>query len=87
MPYQLHEQYLDLESGFHVIRLKDERGHEHLLQIAVGHDGCPACGAVHPKTNLGELDPGALIAQHNEGVNASQKNMLEYAKKHGLSIK
>ena len=87
MSYQLHQQYLDLASGFHVIELRDERGHKHLLQIAVGHDACPACGAVHPKTNLGELDPTAAIIMHNEALNTSLQAMLEYAKKHALTVK
>ncbi len=50
--YSLHQQYLDIASGFHVIELRDERGNRHLVQLAVGHDACPACGAVHPKDNL-----------------------------------
>lgn len=86
MSYQLHQQYLDLESGFHVIELRDG-SKKHLVQIAVGHDSCPACGAVYPKTNLGEIDPKAAVAQVNEPLNASHANMHEYAKKHGLTIR
>jgi len=48
--FSVHQQYLDLASGFHVIELRDERGNRHMVQLAVGHDACPACGAVHPKT-------------------------------------
>ena len=59
--YSLHQQYLDLASGFHVIELRDERGHRHLIQLAIGHDACPACGSVHPKDNLGALDPAAAV--------------------------
>lgn len=87
MAYQLHQQYLDTASGFHVIELRDERGNRHILQIGVGHDSCPACGAVHPKTNLGELDPTAAIVAHNESLNSSLENMLAYAKAHGLTVK
>jgi hypothetical protein len=87
MAYSLHQQYLDLASGFHVIELRDERGNRHLVQISVGHDSCPACGAVHPKTNLGELDPKAAIAQINEALNTSQNNLMAYAAKHGLKVK
>jgi hypothetical protein len=87
MPFHLHQQYLDLASGFHVIELRDERGHQHVLQLGVGHDACPACGAVHLKTNLGELDPAAAIAKHNGALNTSQENMLAYAGKHGLTVK
>ena len=63
--YQLHHQYLDSASGFHVIELRDEHGNQHLMQIAVGHDACPACGAVHLKTNVGELDPDHV---HTPGI-------------------
>lgn len=85
--YSLHQQHLDLASGFHVIELRDERGNRHLIQIAVGHDSCPACGAAYPKTNLEELDPKAAIETINKALNVSQNGMLEYAKKHGLTIK
>jgi hypothetical protein len=85
--YSLHQQYLDLASGFHVIELRDERGHQHLVQLAVGHDACPACGAVHPKDNLDTLDPAAAVRQINEALNTSQQQMLIYAAKHGLAVK
>jgi hypothetical protein len=85
--YSLHEQYLDVASGFHVIELRDERGNRHLLQLAVGHEGCPACGAVHLKDNLGALDPAAAIARVNEALNTSQQQMLNYAGKHRLIVR
>jgi len=85
--YQLYQQFLDTASGFHVIELRDERGNKHLVQIAVGHDACPACGAVHPKTNIGELDPKAAVAQVIAELDYSQQNALAYAKKHGLQIR
>jgi hypothetical protein len=85
--YNLHRQYLDMAGGFHVIELRDERGSRHLLQLAIGHDACPACGAVHPKDNLGALDPAAAIAAVHEMLNTSQRQMLDYARKHGLTVK
>jgi hypothetical protein len=85
--YSLHEQYLDVASGFHVIELRDERGNRHLVQLAVGHDSCPACGAVHPKNSLGALDPAAAIARVKEALNTSQQQMLNYAVKHGLIVR
>jgi hypothetical protein len=87
MPFSLHGQYLDAALGFHVIELRSEHGHSHLVQIAVGQDACPACGAVHPKDNLGELDPKALVAEVTEQLNASHAAMLEYAAKHRLPVK
>ncbi len=85
--YSLHEQYVDTASGFHVIELRDERDHRHLIQLAIGHDSCPACGAVHPKDNLEALDPAAAIAGINEALNTSQQQMINYAGKHGLRVK
>jgi hypothetical protein len=87
MPYQINSQHLDIASGFHVIHLKNEHGVEHIVQIAVGHDACPACGAVHPKDNLDALDPKAMIAQVNDSINASTAAMMAYAAKHGLTVK
>lgn len=85
--YQLYQQHLDLASGFHVIELRDERGNRHLVQLAVGHDACPACGHLHPKDNLDTLDPAAAVAQINESLNTSHANMHAYAQKHGLKVK
>jgi hypothetical protein len=85
--YSLHQQYLDTASGFHVIELRDERGHRHLIQLAVGHDSCPACGAVHPKDNLDQLDPAAAATQITDALNTSQHQMLDYAAKHGLTLR
>jgi hypothetical protein len=85
--FSLHRQYLDLASGFHVIELRDERGNLHLLQLAIGHDACPACGAVHPKDNLGSLDPAAAAREVAQALNTSQQQMLTYAARHGLTVK
>ena len=85
--FSLHQQYLDLGSGFHVIELRDERGNRHLLQLAIGYDACPACGAVHPKDNLGSLDPAAAVREVAQALNTSQQQMLTYAGKHGLTVK
>ena len=84
--FEVTEQYLDTASGFHVIKLRHGKT-EHIVQIAVGHDTCPACGAVHPKTNIGELDPKAAVAQVIAELDYSQQNALAYAKKHGLQIR
>ena len=84
--YSLHQQYLDMASGFHVIELRDERGNRHLIQLAVGHDACPACGAVHPKDNLGSLDPAAAVAPDQRGpeyVTATDACLRRQARAHG----
>ena len=85
--YSLHQQHLDTASGFHVIELRDERGHRHLVQLAVGHDTCPACGAVYPKDNLDTLDPAATVQQVRDALNTSQQQILMYAGKHGVVVK
>jgi len=36
---------------------------------------------------LGALDPAAAIASVNEALNTSQRQMLTYAGKHGLTVK
>jgi hypothetical protein len=85
--FNVHQQYLDLASGFHVIELRDDRGNRHLVQIAVGHDTCPSCGAVHARNHLNTLDPAATIRQVTEMLNASQQQTLAYAAQHGLKVK
>jgi hypothetical protein len=87
MAYAMHEQYLDRRSGFHVIELRDERGQQHFVQIAVGSDRCPACGHLIPKDNLGEIDPKALVAEVNVQLNAANANLAAYAEKHRLKVK
>ncbi|HEV2274435.1 MAG TPA: hypothetical protein VGR96_09730 [Acidobacteriaceae bacterium] len=85
--FQLHTQYVDAASGFHVIELRDEKGTAHVIQIAVGHASCPACGHVTPKDNLGEIDPKAVVAKVNAALDRSQQNLLTYARKHNLKIR
>jgi hypothetical protein len=85
--FSLHQQYLDVASGFHVVELRDERGNRHLVQLAIGHTSCPACGAVYPKDNLENLDPAAAVAAVNEALNTSQQQMLTYAGKHRLAVR
>lgn len=86
MTFQIHEQYLDLNAGFHVIELRDGKT-SHIVQIAVGADSCPACGHLTPKDNLGQLDPKAAVAEINAALNASHTAMHVYAEKHGIPIR
>jgi hypothetical protein len=85
--FQTHAEYIDPESGFHVIELRDEHGARHLVQIAIGHEACPACGSVYPKTNTEEIDPKAAAANVAASLNLSQRNLLAYAAKHGVKVK
>ena len=82
--FRLHSQYLDSATGFHVILLKDQLGNQHVVQIAVGADKCPACGVAYPKDSLGALNPQAMIAVVADSLNQSREAQLAYAKKHGL---
>ena len=85
--FQVHTQYLDASSGFHVIELRDERGVQHMVQIAVGHEKCYACGAIYPKDAVGAIDPKAAVAKVNAALDQSQQNLLSYASKHGLKVR
>jgi hypothetical protein len=85
--YAIHEQFVDTKSGMHVIRLRrNTDGHEHLVQIFIGHDGCPACGHVRAGDGTG-LDPGKVVADVITDLAASYLGMLDYAQKHGVSIR
>ncbi len=85
--FRLHKQYLDPASGFHVIDLRDENGMRHLVQIAVGHEKCYACGWIYPKDASNAIDPAAAVAKVNAALDQSQQSFMSYAKKHGLKIK
>jgi hypothetical protein len=85
--FRVHSQYIDTASGFHVIEMRDERGSRHLLQIAIGYECCPACGAAYPKDNLGEIDPKAAAAEVGTALDRSRQNMAAYALKHGVKLK
>lgn len=90
MAWQRKREYLDLQTGMHVLTLHDpESGAEHKLQIMTGHDfeSCHHCGHVKPKTNLDELDVQGLIAAEIESLNKSHANQTAYAKKHRVPIK
>ena len=85
--FRIHSQHIDSGSGYHLIELRDERGNRHMMQIAIGHGSCPACGAVYPKDNLGEIDPAAAVTSVSAGLNRSRENMAAYAARHGVRVK
>jgi hypothetical protein len=84
--FSIHQQYVDLRSGMHVVEMRDGDD-RHFVQIAIGHDKCIACGRVHPKDNVDQLDPRALVAEVNAALDKSHEQMREYAKKHNLTIR
>lgn len=82
------QEYVDLELGHHVIRLRNEHsGAEHLVQIVLGHDACPHCGVVKAKDNLGEHDPAVHVERVLAELNRSHEQMLAYAKQHGVAVR
>lgn len=85
--FRIHSQHVDSGSGYHNIELRDERGNRHMLQIAIGHETCPGCGAVYPKNNLDEIDPKAAVDKVSAALNRSKENMAAYAARHGVRVK
>lgn len=86
MSYQIHEQYVDLDSGHHVIVLRDGNT-QHSLQIPLSRNSCLACGRLHPVDDLGELDPRALASEEIGKLDKSRDGVRAYAAKHGLAIR
>lgn len=83
-----HKEFLDLRTGFHIVPLHEpDTGAEHMLQIQTGHDSCPHCGGVKPKTNLGEIDAKKIIADHIDALNLSHSNQRAYARRHGVPVR
>lgn len=86
MSYQVHEQYVDLAAGMHVIEIRDGKSSE-IVQIALRNHSCPACGVLYPKADLDEYDPKAKVAEIIEQREAAKAAMLAYSKKHGIAVK
>lgn len=70
-----------------MIRLRNQSGHEHIVQIWLGLEACPACGQGHAKGNLGELDHKAMVASVISELEKSESEILDYARRHNLKIK
>jgi hypothetical protein len=87
MSFTIHSQHVDKALGRHYVRLHDpDSGAEHHLVIYLGHDACPTCGHVKPKTNTGELDFRAILAEELKNLTVSHAQSEQYAKKHGIPI-
>ncbi len=84
--FEKHEEYIDTRSGMHVVKLRNEAGHEHLVQVFIGHTGCPACGAVQHSEGR-DIDPQAVVERVIADLEASHRAMLDYAEKHGVPIR
>ncbi len=85
--FRIHSQHIDSGSGYHNIELRDEHGNRHMLQIAIGHERCPGCGAVYPKDNLDEIDPKAAVDKVSAALDRSKENIAAYAARHGVRVK
>jgi hypothetical protein len=85
--YSVQQQYVDAASGFHVIELADERGNKHLVQLALKHAACGACGWVHPRSAAGVVDPVKAVAEVVEALHLQQTLFLDYATRHGLTVR
>lgn len=85
MAFEIKEQYLDLHTGMHVIRLHHpESKREHLVQVHVGLDACPACGHVTPRE---DFDASAHVAETIEKLDDHHAQILAYAARHRVPIK
>jgi hypothetical protein len=88
MSWQVVTQHVDKQLGMHIIHLRDawSKAH-HIVQILIGHDSCPLCGHVKPKTNTGELDPRKIVAQEVAALEKVHSNIDSYSKRHGVPVK
>jgi len=87
MSWQVKDQHVDLSLGRHYVVLHEPvTGAEHHVAIYVGHDSCPLCGNVQPKTNTGELDVKAILKQEMEVLEASHAQSRAHAQKHNVPI-
>lgn len=88
MSWEVKLQQLDKRLGMVIIHLHepDSRA-EHKLQIMVGHDACPHCGHLTLKTNTGDLDPRALLAEEMKLLEASHAQQDAFARKHGIPLR
>lgn len=86
MSYQIHDQYVDLAAGMHVIEIRDGSTSE-IVQVALRNHSCPACGVLYPKASLAEYDPKAKVAELIEQREASKAEVMAYAQKHGIKVR
>ena len=85
MTWQLKQHEFDHMIGRHYAVLHDPAtGAEHHLIIFTGHDACPTCGHVYPKTNTGELDFKAILKEELSALEKSHAQSAAYAKKFNI---
>lgn len=87
MSWRIKNQYVDAEIGHHVIELHHPgTGAEHILQVIVGHHGCPTCGHVRLVDNLDEINIKKIVSEHIEKLNASHAQVEAHARKHNVPL-
>lgn len=83
----MKEQHVDKALGRHYIVLHEPgTGAEHHTIIYTGHDSCPTCGHVKPKTNLGEIDLKELLKSEIAALEAAHAQTHAWAQKHNVPI-
>lgn len=88
MSWNLKEHHFDHTAQRHYAVLHDPAtGAEHHLVIYTGHDSCPTCGHVQPKTNTGELDFAAILSEQIANLEQSHAQSVAYAKRHNVPVK
>ena len=87
MSWDVKHQQFDHEKQRHYVVLHDPAtGAEHHVIIYTGHDSCPTCGHVKPKTNTGELDLQAIIRDELANLEESHRQSVAFVKKHNLPV-
>ena len=87
MSWDVKHQHFEHDIQRHYAVLHDPTtGAEHHVIIYTGHDSCPTCGHVKPKTNTGEIDLKAIIKEELANLEQSHQQSAAFVKKHNLPV-
>jgi len=87
MSWSLKSDEVDLSLKRHYMVLEESQtGEQHHVAIYLGHDSCPLCGHVKPKTETGELDMQAILRQEIAALEASAAQTTAHARKHNVKM-
>jgi hypothetical protein len=88
MSWEKKSEHVDMALKRHYVVLEESQtGAQHHVSIYLGHDSCPLCGHVKPKTETGEIDPHAIIRQEIAELEGSAAHTHAYARRHGVAKK
>lgn len=90
MSWEKVAEHIDEAQGTHSVFLEDKTCSPvatHEVHILIGHDYCPTCGHVKPKTNTDELDPKAIISAEIAALTTRTANVKAYGRKHNVRPK